>query len=124
MQTVIFSGENLKQGAVIALRARLYVPVNTYTMKAWYLGIINEYYFNYEKIVIVFDGDKPVAAGIKSKFKFDVIGTYVKPVYRRKGIGTEVLRTLVGKNKFAWERGLKGSREFYQKFTDSQKQLV
>jgi len=67
-------------------------------------------------ITIVKRNGKPIAAGIRINSIFLNTGIFVKPNYRRQGIGSNILQRLkLPELKFCVGSGANGSVEFYEK---------
>lgn len=90
---------NLKVAAKIALDNKLYES-ESWMMKRWYTDILNNVITEKDaKIMIGYDGDKPISAMIISKYipqwvdredQEKMVASYVKPEYRRLGIASKM----------------------------------
>ncbi len=116
---------NLKVAAKIALDNKLYES-ESWMMKRWYTDILNNVITEKDaKIMIGYDGDKPISAMIISKYipqwvdredREKMVSSYVKPEYRRQGIASKMFKFGTRREtlrNFAAGTGIYGRHKFF-----------
>lgn len=104
--------DEIRLGAHFAIRSRLYVA-------GWEMRSYLEYYTkcddrHLDPIVIAMVNNKPIACVM---IYGGVYCVFVRKAYRRKGVGTAMVKQLMGERRltcYTGEAGIKGSGRFYE----------
>jgi GNAT superfamily N-acetyltransferase len=110
-----YSNEKLNEAKKIIYKNYLYVP--TWSFTSW----MKEKFHELKSIYILFENEKPIGSCLvlNTSSYFDVnIGIFIKPNYRKKGYGKQLLRFAIRNNKnfyFRYSSGIKGSLTFFEK---------
>lgn len=75
--------------------------------------------YSVDKVTLAYDGDKPVAVTLNFRgWGLSNIGTFVKRAYRKKGVGSGLIKAHadpVRGQERTWHEGCKGSSKFWHK---------
>lgn len=94
----------------IAKSHRLFVP--GWNLNADFNSVVNGYLDPLDvEITLAYDGDKPIAVAFKENA---YIQCFVRANYRRKGIGSEIIKPHMQRRSYAYV-GLDISRDFWAK---------
>lgn len=120
MNYMIFSGPSLDDGALLALKNKLYVPGWSLQGNLVKINSLEKQKKNKTQIVLAFDGDKPVGIVLfnQSTRGRVFIMLFVRRAYRRKGVATnmiELWRRNYTCKKFVAFLGSEGSEAFLKK---------
>jgi GNAT superfamily N-acetyltransferase len=107
----VYSGKDVIEIATTALQERLYHHPD-WSLKQTLKVILKFGNIMRCTIAAAFDGETLI--GICYNDKYLEVETYVRPNYRRKGIGSELLK-LVYVDGTTFNYGIEGSLEFYLK---------
>lgn len=114
--------ETLRNFAYQALDNHLYI--DGWMLKMWLNNLRGT-----ETISLAYDGIIPLPIGIALRHSFysseesDHIAVYVKPNYRRLGIGTKLIQTITTE-EFDYSSGIRGSLDFFRKVLEKQTKVL
>lgn len=107
----VYSGNDVAQGADLALKSRLYVSG---WQLSYTLGAMRARPKTDDKIAILFDEQEPVAVAVHN---YNSIQVFCRKKKRRQGNGTQVVNALLreGVKHPHYDQGIDGSMTFFKK---------